>query len=170
MFVAAENAEATFIPKYHKGVWINGSYTCCNQISKNAIGCEVTSTERGEIYRIFFWGTKLIYCNILYCQAGHGFSKLFMSYPLLSCKLFKFTPLFFIYELWPIWLPLCFEQWLGVSSNPPLRPSFSNISDSPNHSHKFLDLCVRTKIMHWLVIQYPWSQPQSYHIMKSQWK
>ncbi|XP_022322441.1 tyrosine-protein kinase Tec-like isoform X1 [Crassostrea virginica] len=43
---AAEYADAHFIPKYHKGVWMSGSYTCCNQISKNAIGCEVTSTEK----------------------------------------------------------------------------------------------------------------------------
>lgn len=79
-FVAAENAEATFIPKYHKGVWINGSYTCCNQISKNAIGCEVTSTERGKINGIFFRVTKCMYmyCNMLYRQAG--FSNLFICH------------------------------------------------------------------------------------------
>ncbi|XP_062608215.1 tyrosine-protein kinase Tec-like [Saccostrea cucullata] len=46
---AAEKSDAQFMPKYHKGVWINGNYTCCNQISKNAIGCEITTTERGRV-------------------------------------------------------------------------------------------------------------------------
>lgn len=153
MFVAAENAEATFIPKYHKGVWINGSYTCCNQISKNAIGCEVTSTERGKINGIF---SEWLSWSIAICCTVGLVSQTYLCHIHLCLVNCSNLPLYsYIWIMTNLIITLFWTMAWG-QFQPTFKAFLYYYFWFPTHSHKFLDLCVRTKI-------------QSYHIMKRQW-
>ncbi|KAK3099157.1 hypothetical protein FSP39_000263 [Pinctada imbricata] len=45
---AATRADAVLMPKFHSGVWTKslGKYSCCDQIDRNAPGCELTTPEK----------------------------------------------------------------------------------------------------------------------------
>lgn len=47
---AASRKDAVFFPKYHPGVWTKalGRYSCCDQIDRAAVGCNLTTPEQGE--------------------------------------------------------------------------------------------------------------------------
>ncbi|XP_071086830.1 tyrosine-protein kinase Btk-like isoform X1 [Haliotis cracherodii] len=46
----AQKQGANFVPKYHKGVWTKTlrKYNCCDQLYRNAPGCEVATHEQQE--------------------------------------------------------------------------------------------------------------------------
>ncbi|KAJ8297441.1 LOW QUALITY PROTEIN: hypothetical protein KUTeg_023972 [Tegillarca granosa] len=45
---AAAKKDARFYPKYHKGAWTKslGRYSCCDQVDRNAPGCELSTPEQ----------------------------------------------------------------------------------------------------------------------------
>lgn len=47
---AASRKDACFFPKYHPGVWTKslGRYSCCDQIDRAAVGCNLTTPEKAQ--------------------------------------------------------------------------------------------------------------------------